>query len=301
MQNEKKGNRIMEFILKHRKTFTIVFLIIGCLGVYIPKAFILGNSEDSTKSVEVIYYLSQIVSAIFVITGVVIAGWQYYLTSKAELLKLRLEKVQKSVELTQFYKKNILQKYSAIKYVYKEIGVIDIIHKIRTDDMKEFTAYELEHLLPKKDIKELKKKEKSGAFVKKILEANIIYNLKLHIIDKVVLDDKGDEQHVIDPRPILRGFFSGLLYDVLNNMESFAMYFTHEAADDTVVYQSLHHTYLEMVQVFYYHISVLNDMKNGAYYTNVIELYRKWYEKSKQDKQQKSIKVEGTTVEDIDS
>jgi len=71
---------------------------------------------------------------------------------------------------------------------------------------------------------------------------------------------------------------------ILNDMEYFAMNFTHGTADESVVYQSLHQTYLAFVQMFYFNIA-LNNMPNGKqFYTNVIALYKIWYEKSENKK-----------------
>ena len=44
-------------------------------------------------ALEKMYYLSQIITSVFVSVGVLVAGWQYVLSSKSEILKNRNEKV----------------------------------------------------------------------------------------------------------------------------------------------------------------------------------------------------------------
>ena len=56
------------------------------------------------------------------------------------------------------------------------------------------------------------------------------------------------------------------------------MYFTHGAADETVVYQSLHKTYLYIVKILYFDISI-NNTGGQKLYSNVIELFNIWKER----------------------
>ena len=73
---------------------------------------------------------------------------------------------------------------------------------------------------------------------------------------------------------------SKIANSTLNNMEFFAMHFTHKTADDSVVYQSLHQTYIKFVQLFYYNISINNMPDGQQYFTNILELYKLWYKRN---------------------
>ena len=42
-----------------------------------------------------------------------------------------------------------------------------------------------------------------------------------------------------------------------------------------------------MVYVLYYNIAVLNELEGSKYYTNVIELYKKWDQRDQEEKQKK--------------
>lgn len=78
---------------------------------------------------------------------------------------------------------------------------------------------------------------------------------------------------------------SKIVNDLLNDMEYFSMHFTHGVADESVVYQSLHQTYVECVQLLYYNIAINNKTDGTQYYTNVVELYRIWYEKQRMNRE----------------
>ena len=66
------------------------------------------------------------------------------------------------------------------------------------------------------------------------------------------------------------------------------MHFSHNAADSSVVYQSLHQSYIEMVEALYYFIAIMNTDSIDKFYTNVISLYGKWKdERLRRDEKQK--------------
>lgn len=79
-----------------------------------------------------------------------------------------------------------------------------------------------------------------------------------------------------------------IVTETLNNLEFFAMHFTHGTADESVVYQSLHQTYLDIVYVLYYNIAVLNELENSKYYTNIIELYKIWKKRDAEEKRKRA-------------
>ena len=122
------------------------------------------------------------------------------------------------------------------------------------------------------------------------MQADEIYNLNLNI-DKVakvkVNDEKKEATISLNRSVIIQKFMGNIVTESLNNLEFFAMHFSHGTADESVVYQSLHQTYLMMVYVLYYNIAVLNELEGSKYYTNVIELYKKWDQRDQEEKQKK--------------
>ena len=108
----------------------------------------------------------------------------------------------------------------------------------------------------------------------------------------------------MDTAGLSRMFMSQIVNKLLNNMEYFAMSFTHKVADESVVFQSLHQTYLEAVQLLYYDISKNNRADGRQFYTNVVDLYKIWYNKSKENREnviKGGRKISrGTSAESID-
>lgn len=76
---------------------------------------------------------------------------------------------------------------------------------------------------------------------------------------------------------------------VLNNIEYFAMNFAHGVADDSVVYRSLHQSYINIMQLLYFNISNLNNSSSDKYYLNAIELYNKWRLQKDKDTNEKKM------------
>ena len=64
--------------------------------------------------------------------------------------------------------------------------------------------------------------------------------------------------------------------DLLNQLEWFGMNFQYEVADETLLYQSLHKTYLSLVWMLYPIISYNNVNNEDKLFTNVVWLFDKW-------------------------
>lgn len=97
-------------------------------------------------------------------------------------------------------------------------------------------------------------------------------------------------------------YISNIVNELLNNMEFFALHFSHKTADESVIYQSLHQTFLEIVQYNYYEIAEKNIDSTSKYYTNIIWLFNIWRNRKLQQnniRSQKSMSVQsaGTIIE----
>ncbi len=133
-----------------------------------------------TPFLEALYYTSQISSSIFVISGVVIAIWQYYLSSQNAKTNLEILQVQRAIDLSEYYKDHILNCFPAVYYVFNHTGVSEIINCIHFNQLIDFDIYELNRLFTSSQIKQLKEIQESEYFTKRILEACTIYNLDLN-------------------------------------------------------------------------------------------------------------------------
>lgn len=286
------------------KKVQAISLILLAIIVEIFSAIIYYNINEVIPFPEILYYSSQIITSIFVISGVVIAVWQYYLSCKSTQTELALQQVQRAIDLSEYYKDNILKYVPAISYIFDYIEVSPILNKLKLDQLKNFDKNELEDLLSPGDIEILKNSQFTDKFCEAVVKANAMYSLNMKFITKVIKQEQdGKEVNTIaiDNNSIALSFFSDLLNNILNNMEFFALHFSHNTADESVVYQSLHQSYFELIQLLYYYISVQNENPSYKFYTNVIELFHKWMnakaeQKNAFSKNSKSIQRNGTKI-----
>lgn len=267
------------FLSKHRKVISVALIgipiiIFAAAGVGLKFAY----NKTGTEMLEAVAYLSQIISAVFVIAGVIIAGWQYYITSTSELEQIKIDQVQRAIDFAEYYKDNILHKYTPVEFVYEQSGIIDILKSIDKDKIKYFDMVEAKKCLTEAQIESLKKIQNSKEFTNSVVTAQIIYgtasNNIMHgvkndalseldiskISDILEKADKNDIEKISEKVLLLNdglatlSFMRDEINVLLNNMEYFAMNFMHGTADETVVYPSLHQTYIRIVQTLYFDV-----------------------------------------------
>ncbi len=238
-----------------------------------------------------VYYVTQIVTGMAVIIGGVIGVWQYTLTARAERVKLNVDQIQKAIDLAEYYKDNILRNFSIISYVYEGSGLLKVIEKMPKDKLEHFDEQELRDILGQEAMDRIREITASKEFIETVVSADVIYGLNLDWEKRVRLtfdDTKRTVETSLEVRSVAQKFMGTIVQDTLNDMEFFAMHFTHRTADESVVYQSLHQTFLEIVYALYYDISSINRAGCSKYYTNIIELYEVWHGRAIDDEEQKN-------------
>lgn len=264
-----------------------IFLAVSGILLIIKTSLTLNGIDTyekvftSSEALQNTSYVLQILSCIFVIFGVIIALWQYTLTSRAEIAKYDNDIVQKAINLSEYYKDNVICKMSIINDVYKKTKILDILDNININNMVNFDTHELETNLSKSQINEISRIVSSDDFWKVVYEVGEVYGIsqKAKTIINEVEGDKHILKETIDKRKLHQEFMNNTVFLILNNLEYFAMNFTHKAADESVVYQSLHQTYLYIVKSLYYDISI-NNVSGEGLYTNAIELFNLWKDKA---------------------
>lgn len=281
----------MKKIFTFRRVITAVLIVVAILfsGV---SAFVFCRDNPI---LERLCWTFQIISSIFVIAGVVIAVWQYYLSSQDSRINLEIVQVQRAIDLSEYYKDNILAYFPAIRYIYENSGITDYINRVKPEQMVNFDFQELNSVFSEKDIEKLKEIQSSDKFIKAVLDANVIYDLGLNIVasqEGINKNETNKGEMLIRRDSVATAFTSNLILKVLNNMEFFALHFNHGTADESVVYQSLHSSYIEIVNNTYYYIAKYNKKTTDKLYTNVIWLYKIW---TKKNKAQEEIRVDQAT------
>lgn len=269
----------------------IVLLLYTSCNFYEIKSFkdILANETALNGINDVL----QIVSNLFVVSGVFIAVWQYVSTSRSEITKYKSERVQKAIELSGYYKDNILCNMSFLIKVYKDTGILEVVNGVRPSKFHDFDEVELKDNYSDSQIEQIAKIINSEEFLKSVMEIGELFDFTNGLTERRV-SKSGDEtivETVINSSKLHHSFMDSIVMRTLNNLEYFAMHFTHKVADESVVYQSLHSTYLDMVRILYYNIAINNKMVKPKLYTNVIELYNIWNEKANKQVQTQADKA----------
>lgn len=264
--------------------------ILFFLGIFF--IFLYLNGLNDLK-LEKIYYVTQVIGIGIAAIGVIIATRQYMQTSKNEITKFENDQVQKAIDLAEYYKDKILKNMVLINNVYTSAGMVDIMNKVKKSDLKNFDEHELDDIFTNSDKEDLKKIMMSDEFCKSV--GIIGRNHNIDVFDKRIEKDK-DGKPICDengnPKIYLKInkskvselFMNKVVVDTLNSLEFFSMHFVHNTANDSVVYQSLHKTYLDAVQVLYYNIAINNKSGGEKFFTNTICLYNKWQKKSQEIK-----------------
>ena len=184
----------------------------------------------------------------------------------------------KAAELSKFYQYNILDKISYIEFVMNRTGALKDVAKIR--EFNEFTATELQRISGSQTIYD--------DIIKKI---TLDKNNDVFILANQLYKDK-DISSLLDslsPELLKNRFFSDLS-SLLNSMEYFSMCFTTGIADETVVYQSLHQSFLKCVRMLYWAIAASNKNPKDKLYTHLSALYLKWsYRDAEKERQQNAV------------
>lgn len=253
------------------------------------------------------YYLSQVVNCIVVTCGVVYAARQYHLSVRDSRRSTDIIRVQKAIDLAQFFKDSILANYPPVRYILDFSGISEVLNKMPVSEMQDFSEKEMRKYITDDDIAKLRGIQSNNVFLESLIKADSIYNLHIDFKATVSkIEDYGDNAkkitYTVETQPLIQTFMNNYITAILNNMEFFAMHFSHNTADSSVVYQSLHQAYIEIVERLYYFIAELNTDSVDKFYTNTISLYKKWLsEKKKNEELRRKSEIKsqthGTVVE----
>ena len=244
---------------------------------------------------EAVYYVTQIIASLAVIAGTIIALIQYIFNSKQaeasrkrelelhelEVKELEKDRIQKAIDLSEYFKDHILYYMNMLKYVYDKAGVSDILNDIPRSNIAHFDTPEMERNISASNRDFLQTVRFEPKFKDALAFASTVSGFWPECRE-VYIDKDGDwvKSQVLIKESELTYRFGIMLQDLLNNLEYFAMAFTHETADASVIYQSIHRSYIKVVELLYYDISLNNQPGQSKLFTNVIELYTMWKNES---------------------
>lgn len=250
-----------------------------------------------------------LIANIAIVFSLLFAGYQTMLNKKSyDLSNDRAEK-EKAIELAELYAKEVIPRLSYIYAIYDQIGISQIISKLKSDKLTQFDKDELSDLLSSADLESIEKalenidysillKNKITLSKKEHFSISFYYKVqnKLQLqksTDIFTVDFKAVQEALENTTIDVEKFYSNLKMlqfdylnarkefiaqknELLNILEYFCMYFNTGVAAENVVYQSLHQSFLDVVKICYFDIAKFNETGKDKYYTNIIDLYNLW-------------------------
>ncbi len=123
-----------------------------------------------------------------------------------------------------------------------------------------------------------------------------------HSLINEYLDNVDKESNpILSKNPaLLKNEFLDSVYDFLNALEWFSMSCQYGIADEEILYQSLHKTFLSTVWLLYFYIAYQNESNEDKLFTNIIWLFNKWHDRL-YNVQQKAQKEQQKIAKKLDN
>lgn len=249
MSRNTKETTLISRLNKKKITICCIVLCIY-ICVCITPFIIFGFGHGALERA---YYVSQILSGFFVISGVAVALIQYLSNNEELETERKRQSVVKAAELADEYCSEIIPYSDRLASLYSEGKLNKLLSKIKQEELIMFNREEM--------------KDKFG---EEIFDTWIIdmteryaqmHNLNIHNYEdyKVALDEVAE-----------------LLVGFSNRLESMCIKLNTGVADEGTVYQSLHANFITSVQMLYFPLSYRNTSESERVYSNVRDMYKTW-------------------------
>ena len=221
------------------------------------------------------------ISAIVNVLLLILTAASVFYAYKAYNHQKERSKKEAACELAKYYAKNIIDKYADISVVFETAGITEMIRKaFPLRKLEEFDKEELLRFLEKAgiSIQDLESKlnniDPMAIFRARVSRACSEEERDRAFNSYTKLDEQGKLQIVNGQ--FLQSDFDNEVYGLLNELEWFAMNCKYGLADEELLYQSLHQTFLSTVWMLYFSISKRNVGNEDKLYTNLSWLFLKW-------------------------
>ncbi|MDD6642725.1 MAG: hypothetical protein PUF80_00635 [Firmicutes bacterium] len=216
---------------------------------------------------------------------------------------------ESACKLAQFYAENIIKKYSLVSSVFNICKTFEYIKKsVEIDKIRNFDNEELEKILKAKKIEKkdfLLKATSFDPFV--ILNCRIaqieLLSDRSRIYSEFVEKSEKDDKLILKNPAFLMNDFSQDITDLLNSLEWFSMNCNYRIADEELLYQSLHQTFISTIWMLYAFIASNNTNNENKMYTNIIDLFNLWRDRlngivAHAEKKKKKVDKEEAKIEE---
>lgn len=198
----------------------------------------------------------------------------------AYLYQRREKKKYRAYEIAVDYANDIIPRMRIVNSIIESLGLQSIFKKL--EGFTSFDNLELISLLKKQDLcindiearlKSIESLHFNVAQIGNCIDFQSKTNWKL--ISEVPEDKVFDLNAKV---------FKRFTIDTLNKMEAMAMLMRYNLADEKMIYQSLHQTFLSSIFICYYFIAVDNFLGDNRYFDNMIWLYWQWNHRKQKER-----------------
>ena len=260
--NKLKQHLINWFEYGKEHLLRIIFIVfifgICCFSfTLLPRENILNDNSNIAEQHIVIFgiTLENWLTALSIISLIIGAIWAIYQFDKS----VNRKQQEKASEIAQNFANNFIERFSIISRVLlKNNEMRKMLSKITNEELKSFTRMEILDIVDDKNCFNKYSKIVSSKKTQNIYasELNKLYNEK--------------EKEKFNSR------FTLLVENTLNQLEAACINISSNAAGSEYIYNSLHQSFLQFVEILSIRISTNNRNNVDKYYTHIIQVYNMW-------------------------
>ena len=257
------GN-FLDYIIEHLLCI-IALILIFIFSFAILKQFPYSMPKDVQSQEIYIYGISlNNIGIWFTAIGLIVtAFWSMYQFTKNKISKQQ----EKASEIAQDFANNLIEKMGIISDVLlanKEFKKM-IRRIIKSRELNQFTALEISKIL---------KDDRCFQKCNKIIHSKRTQKRYSEILNK---------RYNSFERNRFESYFPLLIENTLNHLEAICINISSQAAGSQFIYNSLHQSFLNTVEVLSIKISNNNNNNIDKYFINIIQVYNMWIYQMQKD------------------
>lgn len=259
---EHLGN-FLDYIIEHILCIMVLILVF-IIGLGILKLFPYSMPKEvQSQEIYILGFSLNNLSIWFTAIGLIItAFWSMYQFTKNKILKQQ----ERASEIAQDFANNLIEKMGIISDVllanqeFKKM----ITRIVKSRELNQFTALEISEIL---------KDDKCFQKCNKIIHSKRTQKRYSEILSK---------RYNSFERNRFESYFPLLVENTLNHLEAICINISSQAAGSQFIYNSLHQSFLNTVEVLSIKISNNNNNNIDKYFINIIQVYNMWnYQRQK--------------------
>lgn len=219
-----------------------------------------------------------LVDQIILVAGISLFNWQIWLaimTAGCGLIwalyqhnkNKKIRQQERASEIADDFADNLMERFALICDTLMDNPDIEKMVKtiVQSKQLKQFTNVEI--------VKILKNKKCFEQY------SNIVHSEDTQKKYQKLLDEKYNEHE----QQNFESHFPCMLENTLNHLEAKCINISSEAAGSQFIYNSLHQSFLYVVELLSIYISSINLNNVDKYFTNIISVYNMWNKQKERD------------------